>query len=58
MDSKTHREYLSASDAAELLGIRKQTLYAYVSRSLVRSVSDGGRTGPSFTCAMICKGCA
>lgn len=42
MDAKIHREYLSAIEAADLLGIRKQTLYAYVSRGLVRSVSDGG----------------
>lgn len=35
------KDYLSASEAAELLSIRKQTLYAYVSRGLVRSISDG-----------------
>lgn len=40
MSSVPRKEYLSASDAAELLGIRRQSLYAYVSRGLVRSVSE------------------
>lgn len=34
--------YLSASEAAEELGISLQTLYAYVSRGLIRSESVGG----------------
>ncbi len=39
---KAPREYLNAREAAALLNIRRETLYAYVSRGLVRSVSDGG----------------
>lgn len=37
----TSRDFLSADEATAFLGIRKQTLYAYVSRGLVRSVADG-----------------
>jgi citrate synthase len=35
--------YLSALDAAAALGVRPQTLYAYVSRGLVRSEATGRR---------------
>ncbi len=35
------REWLPARDAAELLGIKKETLYAYASRGMVRSVPGG-----------------
>ena len=35
--------YLSARDAAAALGVRPQTLYAYVSRGLVRSEATGRR---------------
>jgi citrate synthase len=35
--------YLSARDAAAALGVRPQTLYAYVSRGLVRSQATGRR---------------
>jgi citrate synthase len=35
--------YLTASEAAERLGIRPQTLYAYVSRGLIRSEAGAGR---------------
>lgn len=35
------RDFLNAAEATELLGIRRQTLYAYVSRGLVRSLADG-----------------
>lgn len=35
--------YLSAREAAALLGIKPQTLYAYVSRGLIRSEATGGR---------------
>lgn len=35
--------YLTAREAAEALGVRPQTLYAYVSRGLVRSETAGGR---------------
>lgn len=36
------RRYLTATDAAELLGVRKATLYAYVSRGHVRSRAVAG----------------
>ncbi len=42
MMNGTNKGYLSAREAAELLNIRKETLYAYVSRGMVRSVSDSG----------------
>jgi citrate synthase len=35
--------YLTAREAAAALGVRPQTLYAYVSRGLVRSEAAGGR---------------
>ncbi|MBI2768015.1 MAG: helix-turn-helix domain-containing protein [Burkholderiales bacterium] len=35
------KDFLSAAEAAEMLGIRKQTLYAYVSRGFVRSIAGG-----------------
>jgi citrate synthase len=35
--------YLSAKEAAAALGVRPATLYAYVSRGLVRSEATGGR---------------
>src|SRR5262245_33087299 len=36
-------ELLSAREAARLLAVRKETLYAYVSRGLVRRVPDARR---------------
>jgi len=36
-------DYLSAREAVQLLGVRMQTLYAYVSRGWVRSVSQQGQ---------------
>src|SRR6266446_6797657 len=40
-----HARYLTAKDAAALLGVKEATLYAYVSRGLIRSeaVSDTPR---------------
>ena len=39
-------DYLSRQEALAILGVKPQTLYAYVSRGLVRSVPQpGGRTG-------------
>ena len=35
--------YLTAAEAAEALGVKVETLYAYVSRGLVRSEAGGGR---------------
>lgn len=35
------KDFLSAAEAVSLLGVRRQTLYAYVSRGWVRSVGDG-----------------
>ena len=36
--------WLSAAEAARRLGVKRETLYAYVSRGLVRSTPKGGRT--------------
>ena len=38
------KRYLSAAEAADLLGVSKATLYAYVSRGLIRSESLGGQS--------------
>jgi excisionase family DNA binding protein len=34
-------EYLDVNEAAALLGVKKATLYAYVSRGLIRSYKQG-----------------
>lgn len=36
------KDYVSSAQAMEILGIRKQTLYAYVSRGLIRSIRQPG----------------
>lgn len=36
----TDDDWISASDARQLLGVRAQTLYAYASRGLLRAVAD------------------
>ncbi len=36
-------DYVLASDALRILGVRRQTLYAYVSRGWIRSVAQPGR---------------
>ena len=40
----TTPSWLSAAEAARRLGVKRETLYAYVSRGLVRSTPKGGRT--------------
>src|SRR5689334_11588863 len=40
----TTPSWLSAAEAARRLGVKRETLYAYVSRGLVRSTPEGGRT--------------
>ena len=40
----TTSPWLSAAEAARRLGVKRETLYAYVSRGLVRSTPKGGRT--------------
>lgn len=37
------KEYLSAAEACQMLGIKAATLYAYVSRGLLRSYRQGIR---------------
>ncbi len=37
------KDYVSSAQAMEILGVRKQTLYAYVSRGLIRSIKQPGR---------------
>ena len=34
-------EYLTGEEAAQLLGVKRATLYAYVSRGLIRSYRQG-----------------
>ncbi|MDB5965966.1 MAG: citrate synthase [Polaromonas sp.] len=41
-EEKSHRDYASAAEAMALLGVRRQTLYAYVSRGWIRSVPQRG----------------
>lgn len=43
-----HPDFLTASQAVEMLGIRKQTLYSYVSRGWVRSIASGGANGRRY----------
>ncbi len=43
-DNQRGAEYIDAEAATALLGVKRATLYAYVSRGLVRSV-DGGKAG-------------
>src|SRR3954464_12896392 len=40
----TASNWLSAAEASRRLGVKRETLYAYVSRGLVRSTPRGGRT--------------
>lgn len=37
-----HADYLSREEVLEILGIKRQTLYSYVSRGLIRSVPQSG----------------
>lgn len=39
---KQQKDYLSAAETTELLGVKMQTLYAYVSRGLIRSFPGKG----------------
>lgn len=36
------RDYASAAEAMEILGVRQQTLYAYVSRGWIHSIAQKG----------------
>ena len=38
-DKKLRLDYASATEAMQILGVRAQTLYAYVSRGWVRSIA-------------------
>lgn len=40
-----HTDYVTAAEAMRILNVRKQTLYAYVSRGLIRSISQPGHKG-------------
>src|SRR5690606_135948 len=42
MKSSRQSDYLTAPEALELLGVRRQTLYAYVSKGWIRSVPQEG----------------
>ena len=37
-----HADYLSREEVLEILGIKRQTLYSYVSRGFVRSIPQPG----------------
>ncbi len=37
----THPEFITGDEAARLLGVKKATLYAYVSRGVLRSYRQG-----------------
>ena len=39
----TNTAYISGSEAVRILGVKPQTLYAYVSRGLIRSIRQSGR---------------
>ena len=41
-DKKLRRDYASAAEAMQILGVRAQTLYAYVSRGWIHSVAQKG----------------
>jgi citrate synthase len=42
LDKHLHRDYVSATEAMKLLEVKPQTLYAYVSRGWIHSVSQKG----------------
>ncbi len=48
MNEPTDGLYLSATEAARFLGVRPQTLYAYVSRGLLRSETEPGARGRRY----------
>ncbi|MBK6695280.1 MAG: citrate synthase [Myxococcales bacterium] len=48
VDSTIHEAFLSASAAARLLGVRKETLYAYVSRGLLVSHGEARSKGSRY----------
>jgi len=50
MAGKNHKDkaMLTAAEACALLGIKAQTLYAYVSRGLLRAETHPGRTGKLY----------
>ncbi|UUZ71197.1 hypothetical protein LP415_18955 [Polaromonas sp. P1(28)-8] len=43
IDAVTKSEYLGAAEAMAMIGIRQQTLYAYVSRGLIASIGQANR---------------
>jgi citrate synthase len=43
--SRTRADYATAQEAIEMLNVRAQTLYAYVSRGLIRSIPQPGHKG-------------
>src|SRR4051794_23580501 len=44
MNQPSRRRFVDAEEAARLLGVRRETVYAYVSRGLLRSEPGGGPT--------------
>lgn len=50
-----NKDYLTASEAMEALQVRQQTLYAYVSRGLIRSVKQPDRKGKLYLAEDVAK---
>ena len=49
-------EYVPASEALRLLGVKPATLYTYVSRGWVARVAQGGRRGSLYLRADLERG--
>ncbi|TMD86573.1 MAG: helix-turn-helix domain-containing protein [Chloroflexi bacterium] len=45
--------YLSAAEACELLGVKPATLYAYVSRGVLRSYRQGIKRARLYRCGEV-----
>ena len=51
VDARAHRPWLTTAEAAARLGVKPQTLYAYVSRGLLRSERVPGSRQSRFAVA-------
>jgi hypothetical protein len=43
INERTYADYATAAQAPDILKVRQRTLYAYVSRGLVRSIPQQGQ---------------
>lgn len=55
MSSSSSKDYLSATEAMAILQVRQQTLYAYVSRGLIRSVKQPDIKGKLYLAEDVAK---